>query len=110
MMSEESTTLLNEIARRILTVSDPQQILLFGSHARGNAGPDSDWDLLVIEEVERPRQRSVEIRRALRGLLIPIDVIVATPRQIERYRESPALLYQAALREGRRLYERPSSP
>lgn len=108
MAKENQQQLLREIAQRILSVSEPDQILLFGSHARGDAGPDSDVDLLIIEEVEHPRQRSVEIRRALRGLLVPVDVIVATPRQIERYRESPMLLYQAALRDGQVLYERSS--
>jgi predicted nucleotidyltransferase len=98
--------LLGEIARRILTVSDPERILLYGSHARGDATPDSDWDVLVIEDVERPRQRSVEIRRALRGLLVPVDIIVATPQQVERYRNASGLLYHAALEEGQTLYER----
>lgn len=107
-MSEGSQQqLLREITRRILTVSTPEQVLLFGSSVRGDLGPDSDLDLLVIEEVERPRQRSVEIRRALRGLLVPIDVIVATPQQIERYGQSSVLIYQSAIRDGQVLYERP---
>jgi uncharacterized protein len=107
MLKGSQQQLLREITRRILTVSTPEQVLLFGSSVRGDAGPDSDLDLLVIEDVDRPRQRSVEIRRTLRGLLIPIDVIVATPQQIERYGQSPALMYQSALRDGQVLYERP---
>ncbi len=106
MREESRQQLLWEIARRILMVSDPEQILLFDSQARGNASSESDFDVLVIEAVERPWQRSIEIRRALRGLRVPIDVIVATPRQIEQYHESPWLIYRRAFRDGQVLYER----
>lgn len=82
--------------------------MIVGSQVRGASTRDSDWDVLVIEEVAHPRRRSVDIQRALRGLLVPIDVIVATPQQIARYGKSPALIYQAALQEGEVLYERPS--
>jgi len=100
-------SLLEEIVRRILAVSDPEQIILFGSYARGEPGPDSDLDLLVIERgTSAPRQGSVRLRRALRGLLIPIDVIVATPQQIRRYRNTPGLIYGPAIREGKVLYDR----
>lgn len=83
---------------------------MFGSYARGEAGPDSDLDLLVVvKDVAHPRQESTRIRRALRGLLVPIDVIVATPEHLERYRDSPGLIYGPALREGQVLYERASA-
>ena len=99
--------LLNEITRRIRATTTPERIILFGSHAREEAGPDSDLDILVIvRDVTHTRQESTRIRRALRGLLVPIDIIVATPDQVERYRDSPGLIYGPALREGRVLYER----
>jgi len=98
---------LAEIVRRILTVSDPEQIVLFGSYVRGEQGPDSDVDLLVIEtEVTSPRQESVRLRRALRGLLIPIDVVVVTSQHVRRHRDTIGLIYSSALKEGRVLYER----
>lgn len=107
MFDERIAQLLEEITRRILSVADPEQIILFGSHARGEAGPDSDLDLLVVEKgVEAPRQASVRLRRALRGLLVPIDVVVVTPEQIERHRDTVGLLYGPALREGNVIYER----
>ena len=103
--------LLEEITQRIRATTTPEQIILFGSHVRGEASPDSDLDLLVIVKgVTHPRQESTRIRRALRGLLVPIDVIVATPEQIARYRDTIGLIYQPALREGRVLYERSSTP
>jgi predicted nucleotidyltransferase len=98
--------LLDEIVRRIVAVSEPEQIILFGSYARGDVGPDSDLDLLVIKAgVETPRQESVRIRRALRGLLVPIDVIVTTPQQIDQHRHTIGLIYRPALQEGKVLYD-----
>jgi predicted nucleotidyltransferase len=98
--------LLSEITRRILTVCKPEQIILFGSYARAEANSDSDIDLLVIiKGVTSPRQEANQLRRVLRGLLIPIDVIVATPEQIARYGSTIGWIYQPALQEGILLYE-----
>lgn len=100
-------TVLEEITRRVRLISDPDHIILFGSRARGTADSQSDVDLLVIKSgVTSPRQESVRITRALRGLPCSVDVIVATPEQIDRYRGSIGLVYGPALREGRTLYER----
>ena len=111
MSQDKTSDLLEEIVRRILTVSNPEQIILFGSYARGDFGPDSDLDLLVVEKnVEASRQESVRLRRALRGLLVPIDVVVATPQQVRRHRDTIGLIYGPAVREGRILYERSSAP
>jgi len=110
MSQDKIVGLLQEIVRRILAASAPEQIILFGSYARGEAGPDSDLDLLVIERgVEAPRQESVRLRRALRGLLVPIDVVVATPEQIQRHRDTIGLIYGPAVREGQVLYDRSSA-
>lgn len=98
--------ILEEITRRICAISQPERIILSGSYARSEPGPDSDIDVLVIlPAVDSLRGESVRIRQALRGLLIPIDVLVATPQQIERHRETPGLIYATALREGMVLYE-----
>jgi predicted nucleotidyltransferase len=105
MSQDKVAELLDEIVRRIVAVSDPQQIILFGSYARGDTGPDSDLDLLVVKDVEAPRQESIQIRRALRGLLVPIDVIVATPQHINQHRHTVGLIYRPALQEGKVLYE-----
>lgn len=110
-MPDEMAGLLEEITRRIRATITPEKIILFGSHVRGEAGPDSDLDLLVIVSgVAHARQESTRIRRALRGLLVPIDVIVATPEQIAQYRDTTGLVYEPALREGKVLYECSSTP
>ncbi|MCJ7626523.1 MAG: nucleotidyltransferase domain-containing protein [Anaerolineaceae bacterium] len=99
---------LDEITQRILDVSQPEKIILFGSFARGTSTPNSDLDLLVIlKDVDTPRAESNRLRRALRGLLIPIDIIVASPDQIDRYGDAPGLIYRTALKEGVIIYERP---
>ncbi|NPV87631.1 MAG: nucleotidyltransferase domain-containing protein [Anaerolineae bacterium] len=102
---------LPEITRRILAVSKPEKIILFGSHARGDARDDSDLDLLVVlEGVEKPRAESVRLLRALRGLAVPVDILVTTPQRLERYRHTNGLVYQSALLEGKVIYERPTAP
>ncbi len=107
MNDQEMTDLLAEITRRIREVSDPEQIILFGSHARGDFGPDSDVDILVVKAgVDSPRQESIRLRRVLRGLPMPIDVLVATPQHIQQYGNIVGMIYGPAVREGRILYAR----
>ena len=82
---------------------------MFGSYARGNFGADSDLDLLVIVPgVKELRQESIRVRRALRGLLVPVDLVLATPEQIQRLGNVAGLVYRTALNEGKVLYERRS--
>ncbi len=101
------TDQIPEITRRIIETSHPEKIILFGSYARGNFSADSDLDLLVIVSgVKRLRQESIRVRRALRGLLAPVDIVVATPEQIKRLGNTNGMVYQSALREGKVLYER----
>lgn len=106
-MNKPDEALLTEITRRIVAVSDPQQIILFGSRARGEAGPDSDLDLLVIkDEVTSPRAEAARIYRALAGLSTPVDVVVARSDYVRRHRDIIGTVVRPALREGRVLYAR----
>jgi predicted nucleotidyltransferase len=101
------TDKIPEITRRIVETSHPEKIILFGSYARGTSGPDSDLDLLVIvPNVEHTRRESIRVRRALRGLLAPVDIVIATPEQINRLGNTSGLIYKSAINEGRVLYER----
>jgi predicted nucleotidyltransferase len=100
------TDQIPEITRRIVQTSHPEKVILFGSYARGNFGADSDLDFLVIVPgVRHLREESIRMRRALRGLLAPVDIIVATPEQIKRLGNTHGLIYQSALQEGKVLYE-----
>lgn len=96
-----------EMVRRIVERFDPDKIVLFGSRARGDAGPESDVDLLVVMPVEGSRRaKAAEIRLTLCGLGVPIDVIVVEPGDVERARATLGGVTRAALREGKVLHER----
>src|SRR5579862_9338260 len=73
---------IDRMVKRIVKQFDPEQVILFGSQARGDAGPDSDVDLLVVMDVEGPKlEKRIEIRGALHDFLFPIDIIVTTPEE-----------------------------
>lgn len=98
---------LPEIIRRIVEISDPEQIILFGSFARGDHRPDSDLDLLVIkDQVFAAREETAKIYRALAHLAVPVDVVVVSKAYVQRYREIIGTVVRPALREGRIIYAR----
>jgi predicted nucleotidyltransferase len=98
-------SLLDKIVRRVVEVAQPDRIILFGSAARGELGPDSDVDLLVIKSgVEHRRRLAQEIYRALIGVGAPVDVVVAAPEDIERFGHRVGSILRPALREGREVY------
>ena len=78
------------------------KIIVFGSHARGDAGASSDLDLLVIEPaVENGVEESVRLRRVLRGLGVPVDIVVISEDLARRRAKVPGTMVDRALREGR---------
>jgi uncharacterized protein len=98
--------LLEQVVERIVAAADPDRITLFGSGARGCMGPHSDLDLLVVKSGEWSRHEvDLAIRRSFRGLGIAIDLVLATPGELERYGRSIGLVYLPALEEGRVVYE-----
>lgn len=95
-------TVIEEACRRITQAAPLARVILFGSHARGEAGVDSDLDLLVIEpEVKDGGGEAVRLMRELRDLRVPAEVIVVSDRYVEDWREVRGSLVHAALSEGR---------
>ncbi len=95
------------MVHRLVTQFAPERIILFGSHARGTAGPDSDVDLLVILPVTgSKRAKQIEMRIALHDICVPKDIIVVTPEEVERRGHIVGTLMRPALQEGKVLYVR----
>jgi predicted nucleotidyltransferase len=102
-----TTAPIAEMVRRIAEGFAPEKIILFGSHARGDATKDSDVDLLVLfREVEEPHQRAAEMYSALIGCRLSKDIVVSTTARFERYRNVVNTVYWPAAREGKIVYER----
>ncbi len=98
---------VNKMARRIAARFNPDRIILFGSHARGTAGPDSDVDLLVVMRVEgSKREKQLDVRMALRDIRVPVDVIVTRTEDFAWRKDVVGTIEWPASREGKVLYAR----
>jgi predicted nucleotidyltransferase len=96
---------IDRMVRRIVKKFRPERVILFGSHARGDAGPDSDVDLLVVMDFKgAARDKGLEIRQSLRNILVPKDVVVTTPEEFAWRKEVVGTIEWPASREGKVLY------
>jgi len=101
--------IIQVMADRIAAKFKPDKIILFGSYARGDAGPDSDADFLVVMPVVGSRrEKAIEIDVCISGLGMAKDVFVATPEDMQKYGKYVGNIPHIALREGKTLYERPT--
>jgi predicted nucleotidyltransferase len=103
---------LDEMVQAIIQEIDPEQIYLFGSHARGTARPDSDVDLLIVERQPFGPHRSrwqelARIRRALSQFRVSKDIIVYSRDEVAKWQHAVNHIVSRGLREGKLLYERP---
>jgi len=99
---------IREMVQRIVRQFMPEKIILFGSHARGSAGPDSDVDLLIVMPVAgSKREKVVEIGVALHDIRIAKDLIVVTPEEFEWRKDTIGTIEWPAWHEGKVVYARP---
>jgi predicted nucleotidyltransferase len=99
--------LVQEIVQRIVETAQPDKVILFGSRARGDARPGSDFDLLVIKDSDEPGyRRDARLYLALAGLNAPVDVMVYTPEEVREWSAVPQAFVTTAVREGKVVYER----
>ena len=106
-MYPPNNDLIGDIVRRIVETAQPEKIILFGSRARGDARPHSDFDVLVIKESSEPSyRRDAPLYLALAGLNAPVDVMVYTPEEVTDWSAVPQAFITTAVREGKVVYER----
>lgn len=96
--------ILDDIIRRVIEVAEPERIILFGSAARGDMSRHSDVDLLIVKEGGDANLRT-RIYEKLYGVRVAVDAILVSPADVERYKDSHALVIKPALQEGRVVYE-----
>jgi predicted nucleotidyltransferase len=107
MTNQTTDQAIQAMVERLVDHFDPDQIILFGSQARGTAMPGSDVDLLVIMPVTgSKREKRVEMRVALHDITVPKDILLATPEEVLRDKDLVGTIIRPALREGRVLYAR----
>jgi len=97
---------LTQVINRLIEAYRPERVYLFGSVARGEAGPDSDYDLLVVmpDSAEPRLLRSRVGYRASRDIGVPRDVVVMKSSEFDRQLHLRASLPSTVVREGRMLY------
>ena len=96
---------INYVLDIIVKNATPEKVILFGSYAYGQPQEDSDLDILVIKDTDVDRySRAREIRKHLRGIRIPIDVIVYTKEEVEEWKDTNSAFITQIIKNGRVLY------
>jgi len=98
---------VEQAVRKIIEVGRPLKVILFGSYVSGKAKAGSDLDVLVVSDdsIENTRKESVRIRRSLKGILMPIDILVVRERRYNDLKDRPGLVYQEIAKTGKVVYE-----
>ena len=96
---------IDQLVERVVALVNPLKIILFGSAARGEMGPDSDLDVLIVmpEGVHR-RKTAQYLHTKMSGIPLPVDILVTTPESLEKHKDNIGLIYYAILEEGREIY------
>ena len=104
MKRELDQSTLDDIIRRVVEVVQPERIILFGSAVRGLMARNSDVDLLIVKEGGDAKNLRARIYENL-YVRVAVDAILVSPADLERYKDSHALVIKPALQEGRVVYE-----
>jgi predicted nucleotidyltransferase len=98
---------VEQVIRKIIEIGKPRKIILFGSFVKGTMTAHSDLDVLVVtgNDISNPRTESVRIRRALRDISMPMDILVVPEERWMQLKDQPGLIYRQAMREGRIVYD-----
>jgi predicted nucleotidyltransferase len=102
---ETTPPVLEDLVRQIVETVHPLRIILIGSAVAGRMGPDSDLDLMIVMPDGSHRRHTAQyLYRAISGVTVPFDLIVATPSDLEKHKDNIGLIYRTILREGRTIY------
>lgn len=94
------------VVDKIIEIATPRKVILFGSYVRGNMTINSDLDVMVVtSNVENPRKEGIRIRRALKGIMMPIDILVVQEDVLAEAADTPGLIYREAIKNGKVVYE-----
>jgi len=105
MVTEEQIT---QVAQRLGAATNAERVILFGSYARGDAREHSDVDLMIVAESDQPRFKRA---RGLYKEIEPypscgVDLLVYTPKEIDKWKDCPVSFIAGVLREGKTVYVR----
>src|SRR5690554_2901430 len=93
---------INNVVDIIIKNVKPDKIILFGSYAYGEPHKDSDLDMLIIKDTDDARnKRAREIRKYLRGIKIPIDIVVYTNAEVEAWKDTQSAFITRVMQKGR---------
>lgn len=97
---------VREVVDRLVATGIPRMIILFGSALHGGNHRDSDIDLLITvpDDIENTREERARLRTALRGVHVPIDLVVVRESRLRDLADEPGLIYAEALRTGETVY------
>lgn len=96
---------LADVVQRVVDAASPDKVILFGSAARGEMGPSSDIDLLVVKDTTDRAKEVERIYSRLWGVEAAVDIVLVSPGDLVRHRNSLGLVYKPALRDGRVVHE-----
>jgi predicted nucleotidyltransferase len=100
------TEAIKRLTELLIEAARPKRIIMFGSQARGEAGEDSDLDVMVVEELVSDRAgEMVRLNRLLRSFDIPVDLLVVSAEKFNYWCDTPGNVYFEAATEGEVLYE-----
>ena len=93
---------------KIIEISVPRKLIIFGSYVTKELHRNSDLDVMVVMDdgIVNARSESVRIRRYLKGLRMPMDILVVTESRLKECADAPGLIYREAIRHGKVVYER----
>lgn len=102
---ERYSPIVEKLVNAIVSEVNPLKIFLFGSYARGEMGQNSDIDIFILMPEGVHRRRTAQfLYQKIKGIGKPVDILVATPSDLEKHKDNIGLIYRTILSEGKEVY------